>query len=129
MDNESETQVDSSASGRRDLGQKYARLINEKDLNTIIYIFCDKLTKGGIYRHKQHLVGGYRKAKKCKKYLKHVKEQMEEYMSSKKSKKMQMNMGSEDVNEDLFGLEYEDFGEEIDSLMNITNISSGGSNR
>ena len=54
---------------------------------------------------------------------------MEEYMSSKKSKKMQMNMGSEDVNEDLFGLEYEDFGEEIDSLMNITNISSGGSNR
>ncbi|RVW70236.1 hypothetical protein CK203_056216 [Vitis vinifera] len=38
---------------------------------------------------------------------------------------MQMNMGSEDVNEDLFGLEYEDFGEEIDSLMNITNISSG----
>ena len=38
-------------------------------------------------------------------------------------------MGSEDVNEDLFGLEYEDFGEEIDSLMNITNISSGGSNR
>ena len=49
-------------------------------------------------------------------------------MSSKKSQKEQMNMGSEDVNEDLFGLEYEDFGEEIDSLMNITNISSGGSN-
>ena len=47
----------------------------------------------------------------------------------RKSQKEQMNMGSEDVNEDLFGLEYEDFGEEIDSLMNITNISSGGSNR
>ncbi|RVW69218.1 hypothetical protein CK203_060811 [Vitis vinifera] len=38
-------------------------------------------------------------------------------------------MGSEDVNEDLFGLEDEDFGEEINSRMNVTNISSGGSNR
>ena len=45
MDNESETQVDSSASGKRDLGWKYGRLVNEKDLNTIICIFCDKVTK------------------------------------------------------------------------------------
>ncbi|RVW89779.1 hypothetical protein CK203_034374 [Vitis vinifera] len=36
-----------------------------------------------------------------------------------------MNMGSEDVNEDLFGLEDEDFCEEINSRMNVTNISSG----
>ncbi|RVW73766.1 hypothetical protein CK203_057623 [Vitis vinifera] len=40
-----------------------------------------------------------------------------------------MNMRSEDVNEDLFGLEDEDFGEEINSRMNVTNISSWGSNR
>ncbi|RVW33881.1 hypothetical protein CK203_082945 [Vitis vinifera] len=40
-----------------------------------------------------------------------------------------MNMGSEYVNEDLFGLEDEDIGEEINSSTNITNISSGGSNR
>ena len=45
MDNESETQVDSSASGRRDPGWKYGRLVNEKDLNTIICIFGDKVTK------------------------------------------------------------------------------------
>ena len=45
MDNESETQVDSSASGRRDPGWKYAHLVNEKDLNTIICIFIDKVTK------------------------------------------------------------------------------------
>ena len=37
-------------------------------------------------------------------------------------------MGSEDVNENLFGLEDEDFGEEIKSRMNVTNISNGGSN-
>ena len=40
-----------------------------------------------------------------------------------------MNIGSENVNEDLFGLEDEDFGEEINSRMNVTNISSVGSNR
>ncbi|RVW91326.1 hypothetical protein CK203_035382 [Vitis vinifera] len=40
-----------------------------------------------------------------------------------------MNMGSEYVNEDLFGLEDEDIGEEINSRTNVTNISSGGSNR
>ena len=45
MDNESETQVDFSASGRRDPGWKYAHLVNEKDLNTIICIFCDKVAK------------------------------------------------------------------------------------
>ncbi|RVW62502.1 hypothetical protein CK203_064010 [Vitis vinifera] len=129
MDNESETQVDSSASGRRDPGWKYGRLVNEKDLNTIICIFCDKVTKGGIYRHKQHFVGGYRNAKKCRKCLEHVREEMKEYMSSKKNKKEQMNMGSEYVNEDLFGLEDEDIGEEINSRTNVTNISSGGSNR
>ena len=50
-------------------------------------------------------------------------------MSSKKNQKEKMNMGSEDVNEDLFGLEDEDFCEEINSRMNVTNISSGGSNR
>ncbi|RVW36044.1 hypothetical protein CK203_112715 [Vitis vinifera] len=36
-----------------------------------------------------------------------------------------MNMGSEEVNEALFGLEDEDFGEEINSRTNVTNISNG----
>ena len=39
-------------SERKDPGWKCAWLPNEKDLNTIICIFCDKVTKGGIYRHK-----------------------------------------------------------------------------
>ena len=40
-----------------------------------------------------------------------------------------MNIGSENVNEDLFGFEDEDFGEKINSRMNVTNIYSGSSNR
>ena len=51
-------------SERKDPRWKYAQLPNEKDLNTIICIFCDKVTKGGIYTHKQHLVGRHRNAKK-----------------------------------------------------------------
>ena len=73
--NENETQVGSTyGSEKKDLGWKYARSLNEKYLNknTVIYIFCDKVTKGGIYKHKQHLVGGHRIAKKCRKCLKHV---------------------------------------------------------
>ena len=31
-------------------------------------------------------------------------------------------MGSEDVNEDLFGLENEDFGEEIDSAQLVSQL-------
>ena len=38
-------------------------------------------------------------------------------------------MGRENVNEDLFNFEDDDFGEEINSRMGITNISSGGSKR
>ena len=40
-----------------------------------------------------------------------------------------MNMRSENVNEDFFGFEDEDFGEENNSRKNVTNISSGGSKR
>ena len=57
MDKEIEVEVE-AASGRKYPGWKYACLLNEKDTNTLICIFCDKVTKGGIYRQKQHLVGG-----------------------------------------------------------------------
>ena len=87
MDNESETQVDSSASGRRDPEWNYARLPNEKKLNTIICICCDKITKWDIYKHKQHIVDKYENAKKCRKCLKHVREEMEEYTVPRKIKK------------------------------------------
>ena len=85
MDNENETQVDSNTSGKRDPKWKYARLPNENIWTPSYEFFCDKVTKWSIYRHKKHLVGGYRNAKKCRKCLKHVKKEIEEYMSSKKS--------------------------------------------
>ena len=109
--NENETQVGSTTaceSERKDPGWKYIGLPNEKDFNTIIYIFCDKVTKGGIYRHKQHLVilvGGHINAKKCMKCPVHIRQEMKDYMNGKKNQNDQLNM----INENL----YEDF-EDID---------------
>ena len=45
MDNESETQVDFSGRERKAPERRYVRLHNEKDLNTIVCIFCDKVTR------------------------------------------------------------------------------------
>ena len=42
MDKEIEVEVE-AASGRKDPGWKYARLLNEKDTTTLICIFCDKV--------------------------------------------------------------------------------------
>ena len=44
MDKEIEVEVE-PASGRKDLGWKYARLLNEKDTCRLSFIFCDKVTK------------------------------------------------------------------------------------
>ena len=124
---ENETQVGSTTtcgSERKDPGWKYARLPNEQDLNTIICIFCDKVTKGGIYRHKQHLVGGHRNAKKCTKCSVHVRQEMKDYMNGKKNQKEQLKMRNEDLYED-----FEDIDEEVNSRRVAYNITRGGSNR
>ena len=126
-DNENETQVGSTTtceSERKDLGWKYARLPNEQDLNTIICTFYDKVTKGGIYRHKQHLVGGHRNANKCTKCPVHARQEMKDYMNGKKNQNEQLKMRSEDLYED-----FEDIDEEVESRRIASNITRGGSNR
>ncbi|XP_059669038.1 uncharacterized protein LOC132314159 [Cornus florida] len=48
--------------------------------------------KGGIYRVKQHIVGGHRNGQACKKCPDHVKEEIREYMSKKKEEKEYTNL-------------------------------------
>ena len=125
--NENETQVGSIAtcgSERKDPGWKYARLPNEQDLNTIICICCDKVTKGGIYRHKQHLVSGHTNATKCTKCPVHVRQEMENYINGKRNQKEQLKMINEDLYED-----FDDINEEVESRRVASNITRGGSNR
>ena len=77
-------------------------------------------TKGGIYRHKQHLVGGHRNAKKCTKCPVHVRQEMEDYMNGKKNQNEQLKMRNED---------FEDIDEKVKSRRVASNITRGGSNR
>ncbi|KAF2309358.1 hypothetical protein GH714_001722 [Hevea brasiliensis] len=53
----------------------------------LLVTFCSKVTKGGIFRAKQHLVGGFRNATMCKKCPTHVREELQEYMQQKASAK------------------------------------------
>ena len=125
--NENETQVGSTTtcgSEIKDPRWKYAWLPNEPDLNTIICIFCDKVTKGGIYRHKQHLVGGHRNAKKYMKCFNHVRQETKDYLNRKKNQKEQLKMRNEDLDED-----FEDIDEEVESRRVAYTISRRGSNR
>ncbi|XP_052171981.1 uncharacterized protein LOC127787936 [Diospyros lotus] len=79
--------LDSSSAGRRkDPAWKYHSLVNPKDLNTFKCNFCGKLTKGGVYRAKQHLAGGYRNVEICSKCPPHVRDEIIEFMSKKKRK-------------------------------------------
>ncbi|KAA0053508.1 uncharacterized protein E6C27_scaffold190G00650 [Cucumis melo var. makuwa] len=96
-------------SSKKDLAWKYGRLQNDQDINTFVYGFCSKVTKGGVYRLKQHLVGGYRNAIACKKCSDHVKEEIRDYMSKKKEIKEQRNL-IVDIDVQDYGMEDEDEG-------------------
>ncbi|KAA0068068.1 hypothetical protein E6C27_scaffold238G00160 [Cucumis melo var. makuwa] len=110
-------------SSKKDPAWKYGRLQNEQDINTFVCGFCSKVTKGGVYRLKQHLVGGYRNAIACKKCPDHVKEEIRDYMSKKKEIKEQRNL-IVDIDVQDYGMEDEDEGS-----INVNNraTSSGSS--
>lgn len=56
-----------------------------KDKNPVTCNFCGKVTKGGIYRAKQHQVGNFKNAKNCKKCSQDVKDELPNYMYKRKS--------------------------------------------
>ncbi|XP_050940902.1 uncharacterized protein LOC127149443 [Cucumis melo] len=96
-------------SSKKDPAWKYGRLQNDQDINTFVCEFCSKVTKGGVYRLKQHLVGGYRNVTACRKCSDHVKEEIKDYMSKKKQIKEQRNL-IVDIDVQDYGIEDEDEG-------------------
>ncbi|KAL5133726.1 hypothetical protein HKD37_03G007015 [Glycine soja] len=70
---------------KADPGWKYYHSLVEGDTNTIVCNFCGKITKGGITRAKQHLIGKSGNVAACKKTLPNVVEELKEYMATKKS--------------------------------------------
>ena len=70
---------------KADPGWKYCHSLVEGDTNTIVCNFCGKITKGGITRAKQHLIGKSGNVAACKKTPPNVIEELKEYMATKKS--------------------------------------------
>ena len=80
------------SNSRKDIEWKYAYLANQNNKNYLTCNFYGKVAKGGAYRLKQHLVGGYRAIVGCQKCPEHVKEEVNQYMLRKKTEKEQVNL-------------------------------------
>ena len=81
-----------SVNVKKDSGWKYGYLADPKNKNNITCSFCSKEAKGGIYRLKQHLVGGFRNIIACQKCPEHVKVEIREFMQKKKDEKDDLNL-------------------------------------
>ncbi|KAM3737671.1 hypothetical protein ACB098_09G074200 [Castanea mollissima] len=75
------------SNSRKDTAWKYAYLANQNNKNDLTCNLCGKVAKGGAYRLKEHLVGGYRAIVGCQKCPEHVKEDVNQYMLRKKRQK------------------------------------------
>ncbi|KAH1159190.1 hypothetical protein GYH30_031087 [Glycine max] len=69
---------------KTDSGWKYCHSLVERDTNTIVCNFCEKITKERRTRAKQHLIGKSGNIAACKKTPPNVVEELKEYMATKK---------------------------------------------
>ena len=81
--NTSTSSTPSNLNAKKDPGWKYVRMLNPPNVNDLVCNFCGKITKGGIFRAKQHIVGGHRNAKICQRCPAHVREEIQDYMTKK----------------------------------------------
>ena len=87
--------------------------LDKNNRNDITCNFFQLITKGGIYKAKQHLTGGYQNTKACKKCPPAIREEIKEYMSRKIEEKRQIDQFSnfdngdkdevEEVQDDVHG--------------------------
>ncbi|KAK1392627.1 hypothetical protein POM88_011683 [Heracleum sosnowskyi] len=78
---------------KKDVAWKYARaVVNEGSSVRLRCNFCGKETTGGVFRMKEHLIGGKRNAKGCTKVTEQVRREVKEFMESKKKVKDNMNL-------------------------------------
>nr|GMD48668.1 uncharacterized protein LOC109167856 [Ipomoea batatas] len=75
----------------QDPGWDHGTPVVDKGTTHVRCKYCDKITKGGIYRHKLHLIGGNRNVTGCKKCPQIVRDAMKEYMLNKKQRKEEVS--------------------------------------
>lgn len=71
-----------SSETQTDPGRKYGT-VDPKNKNRFVCNFCGKPSTGGVYRLKQHLVGGVRNVTGCLKCPAHVREEIRTFMLKK----------------------------------------------
>nr|DAD29242.1 TPA_asm: hypothetical protein HUJ06_030710 [Nelumbo nucifera] len=71
---------------RRDPAWKYCSLQDPNNTNPVTCKFCGKVTNRGIYRAKEHIVGGRKNVKGSTKCPKEVREETLAYMQKKRAK-------------------------------------------
>ncbi|KAK1391036.1 hypothetical protein POM88_019214 [Heracleum sosnowskyi] len=77
---------------KKDVAWKYARAVNGCSSIRLRCDFCGKETIGGVFRTKEHLIGGKRNAKGCTKVTEQVRDEVKDFMESKKKVKDNMNL-------------------------------------
>lgn len=78
-----------------DLGWKYGYWPDLNDKNLVRCKLCDKDTKGGIRRLKEHLTGGYGDVKKCLKVTEEISKEMRDFMTKHKKMKAAIEIDEE----------------------------------
>ncbi|XP_075105601.1 uncharacterized protein LOC142179446 [Nicotiana tabacum] len=79
----------SQSSKEKDPAWQYGERTNEKNIN-VVCKFCNKITTGGIYRFKYHLISGDRNVTSCPKCPPEVREEIKNFVEKKKEQKNQM---------------------------------------
>ncbi|KAL3633296.1 hypothetical protein CASFOL_022823 [Castilleja foliolosa] len=86
----SNTVNDTSSKGKpKDPGWDHCHYVDPKNRQLGIKCnYCDKVTKGGVSRAKEHLVGGYRNVHACKNAPGIVKEELKKLLDAAKTKRI-----------------------------------------
>ncbi|KAK8983136.1 hypothetical protein V6N11_057890 [Hibiscus sabdariffa] len=77
-----ESRTSTGSSDKLDPARKYGKQ-DPTNRNNFTCDFCGKVSKGGVYRMKQHLLGGFKNVLDCLECPEHVKEEIKTFMLKK----------------------------------------------
>ncbi|GJT00002.1 putative zinc finger, BED-type containing protein [Tanacetum coccineum] len=109
---ESNRSTSSAGNNNKDPGRNYG-IQDPKIKNNFTCTFCSKVTKGGVSRLKQHLVGGYSAVSKCPDCPQHVRDKLRSYMDAKDMMKVTMQMNMKQLPDDGDDVDEVDFVEKL----------------
>uniref|UniRef100_A0A1S3XAD1 DUF659 domain-containing protein n=1 Tax=Nicotiana tabacum TaxID=4097 RepID=A0A1S3XAD1_TOBAC len=117
----------SDSNKRNDIAWNYA--IKGSSRSAIKCVFCEKTYHGGITRHKQHLIGGFKNVVQCPLCPPEVREEVKAFVDKKNVTKTQMNFEASVnlIDEDDEMDEDDQMGPPLQKTQKISSNSSSGS--